>query len=60
MGNFSLTWEKFLQALIDNGGYYKVLEGLRNTLLVAVIGLVIGLVIGTIIAAIEVMPKYKR
>lgn len=60
MGNFSLKWEKFLQALIDNGGYYKVLEGLRNTLLVAVIGLVIGLVIGTIIAAIEVMPKYKR
>ncbi len=60
MGNFSLKWEKFLQALIDSGGYVKVLEGLRNTLLVAIVGLIVGLIIGVIIAAIEVMPKYKR
>lgn len=60
MGNFSLKWELFWQAFSEAGGYEKVLEGLRNTLIVAVVGLVIGLLIGTVIAAVEVMPKYKR
>ena len=60
MGNVALKWEKFVHAMIDNGGYRNVLEGLRNTLLVAVFGLIIGIAIGTIIAAVEVMPKYKR
>ena len=60
MGNFALKWEKFVHAMIDNGGYRNVLEGLRNTLLVAICGLIIGIVIGTLIATVEVMPKYKR
>ena len=60
MGNFALKWGKFVHAMIDNGGYRNVLEGLRNTLLVAVFGLIIGIVIGTLIATVEVMPKYKR
>lgn len=60
MGNFALKWEKFVHAMIDNGGYHNVLEGLRNTLLVAVFGLLIGIVIGTLIASVAVMPKYKR
>lgn len=60
MDNFALKWEKFVHAMIDNGGYHTVLEGLKNTLMVAVFGLIIGIVIGTLIAAVEVMPKYKR
>lgn len=60
MGNFALKWEKFMRAMFDNGGYETVLLGLRNTVLVAVVGLVIGIVIGTVLAAVEVMPKYKR
>ena len=60
MGNFALKWELFWQKFAAQGGYEKVLEGLRNTLIVAVVGLVIGLLIGTVIAAVEVMPKYKR
>lgn len=60
MGNFALKWEKFMHAMFDNGGYETVLIGLRNTVLVAVVGLVIGIVIGTVLAAVEVMPKYKR
>lgn len=60
MGNFALKWEKFMHAMFDNGGYETVLLGLRNTVLVAVVGLVIGIVIGTVLAAVEVMPKYKR
>ena len=60
MGNFDKKIAKFLEILIDRGGYVKVLEGLKNTLLIAITGLIIGIVIGTLIAAIRVMPKYKR
>ena len=35
------------------------MEGLKNTLLIAVIGLIIGIVIGTLIATVRVIPKYK-
>ena len=36
-----------------------VVEGLQNTLLIAVLGLLIGIVIGTLIATVRVVPKYK-
>ena len=52
--------ETFIRVFIDEGGYREVLVGLRNTLLIAVLGLLIGIVIGTVIAAIRVMPKYTR
>lgn len=59
MGNFGQKVDKFLQIFIEYKGYVKVLEGLKNTLIIAVIGLLIGIVIGTIIATIRVIPKYK-
>ncbi len=59
MGNFERKIEVFLQSFIDHGGYNKMLEGLQNTLIIAVMGLLIGTVIGTLIAAVRVMPKYK-
>ncbi len=59
MGNLPLMWEKFYQAMFVHGGYRKVLEGLQNTLLVAVLGLIIGTIIGILIATVAVMPKYK-
>ena len=59
MGNFGLKIDKFLEVLIDRRGYVKVLEGLENTLIIAVLGLVIGIVIGTLIATVRVVPKYK-
>lgn len=52
--------DTFIRVFIDQGGYREVLVGLRNTLLIAVLGLVIGIIIGTLIAAVRVMPKYKR
>lgn len=58
--SFNVKWDAFVRAFIDNDGYKKVLAGLQNTLIIAVVGLLIGIVIGTIIAAVEVMPKYKR
>ena len=41
-------------------GYREVLLGLRNTMIIAVLGLLIGIVIGTLIAAVKIIPPYKR
>lgn len=60
MGSFDKKIAKFLDIMIDNGGYNKVLEGLKNTLLIALVGLAVGIVIGTLIATVRVVPKYKR
>ena len=59
MGDFSKKVDAFLDAFINQNGYAKVLEGLQNTLLIAVLGLVIGILIGTVIAIVRVLPKYK-
>lgn len=57
--NFEAKIDKFLEILIDYKGYVKVIEGLENTLKIAVMGLIIGIVIGTLIATVRVIPKYK-
>ncbi|MBR3289611.1 MAG: amino acid ABC transporter permease [Clostridia bacterium] len=59
MGNFGLKLQNFWTELIVHGAYRAVLEGLRNTVVIATVGLLIGIVIGTLIAAVRVMPKYK-
>lgn len=38
-------------------GYNVVVEGLKNTIIIAVMGLVIGIVLGTLIATARVVPK---
>ena len=60
MGNFGLKIERFMEIFIQQNGYVKVIEGLQNTILIAVTGLIIGVLIGTIIATVGVLPKYKR
>lgn len=50
---------KFWDRLIERGGYKLVLEGLQNTLIIAVVGLLIGIVIGTLIATVRIVPKYR-
>lgn len=50
---------KFNKVLVDYAGYKSVLLGLRNTVIIAVLGLLIGIVIGTLIATIRVIPKYR-
>ncbi|MBO4396629.1 MAG: amino acid ABC transporter permease [Eubacterium sp.] len=59
MGNFGEKWDQFVDIFVNYGGSDKVLEGLRNTLIIAVLGLLIGILIGTLIAAVRVAPKYK-
>jgi polar amino acid transport system permease protein len=53
-------WEIFVDLFINKEGYTMVLEGLRNTAIIAVLGLLIGIVIGTLIAIVHVTPKYRR
>ncbi|MBR2590837.1 MAG: amino acid ABC transporter permease [Clostridia bacterium] len=50
-------FEAFWDVFINYGGIDTVLEGLKNTLLIACIGLLIGIVIGTLLATIRVLPK---
>ncbi len=60
MGNFGQKVDKFLEILIDKGGYVKVIQGLQNTLIIAISGLIIGIIIGTLIATVKVLPKYNK
>lgn len=53
-------WAVFSRTFFDQNGYKEVLGGLKNTVIIAVLGLLIGIVIGTVIAAIKVIPPYKR
>lgn len=59
MSGFELKVNKFIETLVEYKGYVKVLEGLENTLKIAILGLAIGIVIGVLIATIRVIPKYK-
>lgn len=60
MGNIGAKIERFIEIFIYQDAYKEVLLGLKNTLLIAVIGLIIGIVIGTLIATVRVLPKYKK
>lgn len=59
MDNFGQKWDQFIEIFIEANGYQRVLEGLQNTILIAVLGLIIGILIGTLIATVRVIPKYK-
>ncbi len=58
MGNFGDKLASFWEIFIQYDGYKKVLEGLWNSLIIAVIGLAIGIIIGTLIATCRIVPKY--
>lgn len=57
--NIKTAWDGFIEQLITNEGYKRVLEGLQNTLLIAVFGLAIGIFIGTLLAITKVVPQKK-
>lgn len=60
MGDFINKVQKFIDNFLYAGGWKTVIEGLQNTMIIAVGGLLIGLVIGTVIGIVKVLPSYKR
>ncbi len=59
VGDFEHKWQTFWEFFMDYKGYVKVVEGLKNTAIIAITGLIIGIIIGTLIATVRVIPKYK-
>ena len=57
---FQTSWDKFVKAFVDNGGYKNVLLGLENTAYIALFGFLIGLLIGTIIATVKVAGNNNK
>lgn len=49
-------FEIFINEFVTRGGYKLLLEGLKNTALIAVFGLLIGLAIGSLIAVVKLAP----
>ena len=58
--NWGVKIEKFLSTMQSEYFRQLLLDGLVNTIKVAVMGLIIGILIGTVIAIFKVAPKYKR
>lgn len=57
--NWGVKIEKFLSVMEEPYFRQLLIDGLINTVKVAVMGLVIGILIGTVIAIAKVAPKYK-
>lgn len=57
--NWSVKWERFFSTMKSEYYQQLLLQGLINTVKVAIWGLIIGIIIGTVIAVIRVSPKYK-
>lgn len=58
--NWNIKWEKFIKTMQSEYFQELLMDGLWNTVKVAIFGLLIGILIGTIIAVVKVAPKYKR
>ena len=54
------VWQIFIRQFVTLEGYKLVLEGLLNTLVIAVFGLLIGFLIGSLVAVIKTIPSYKK
>ncbi len=57
---FGKKWDFFYNYFFTNGGYKDLLNGIKNTAIIAVFGMLIGMVIGTVIAVVRVIPSNSR
>ncbi len=53
-------WQIFVRQFVTLEGYKLVLEGLLNTLVIAVFGLILGFLLGSLVAVIKTIPSYKK
>ena len=54
------AWQIFYRQFIELEGYRNVLAGLKNTAMIAVIGLLIGMVLGCLLATTKILPKTNK
>ena len=54
---FAGLWEDFYACFIEYGRYKMYLQGLKNTIIIALGAMVIGLIIGIIVTAVRIAPK---
>ena len=55
MGNFSQKVDKFIDIFLNQNGYVKVVQGLQNTLLIAITGLIIGIAAGAAVIVVLIV-----
>lgn len=58
--SFARKWNIFYDYFVANNGYKRLVLGMKNTAIIAVVGLAIGILIGILIAVIKVIPPYKK
>ena len=58
--NFGKKWGFFYSYFVTNQGYKILLNGMKNTGIIAFFGFLIGSLIGTLIAVVRVIPPYKK
>lgn len=58
--NWSSKWSKFVRFFVEYEGYVNVIEGLKNTAYIALIGFAIGLIIGSIIGIIKTSSNRNK
>lgn len=57
--NWSYFWDSFVLQVFELNGYKTILEGLKNTLIIALGGFLIGLVLGAVLAILQLLPENK-
>lgn len=55
-----INFEKFFKYFITYEGYKNALIGLKNTFIIAIVGLIIGIIIGSIVAVIKLAGQRNK
>lgn len=53
-------WQIFVRQFVTLSGYKLVLEGLFNTLVIAIFGLLLGFLLGSLVAVIKTIPSQNK
>lgn len=59
MINWKVLWDSFYTQVFKLDGYKTILEGLTNTLIIAIVGFIIGIIVGSLIAIMQLLPDSK-
>lgn len=57
--NWGYLWKSFTRQVFELQGYKTILEGLNNTLIIALGGFAIGLVLGILLAVMQLLPDSR-